>query len=37
MFDKILDIDDCYLQPEPSNSIRNAVKEYAFKNKLTFF
>ena len=37
MFDKILDIDDCYLQPEPSNSIRNAVREYAFKNKLTFF
>jgi 23S rRNA (uracil1939-C5)-methyltransferase len=37
MFDKILDIDNCYLQAEPSNSIRNAVREYAFKNNLTFF
>ncbi|MCC6370337.1 MAG: 23S rRNA (uracil(1939)-C(5))-methyltransferase RlmD [Bacteroidia bacterium] len=37
MFDKILDIQHCHLQPEPSNSIRNAIKEYALKNKLTFF
>jgi 23S rRNA (uracil1939-C5)-methyltransferase len=37
MFDKILDIANCYLQEEPSNSIRNAVKLYADKNKLTFF
>lgn len=37
MFDKILDIDNCYLQHEPSNKIRNAVKDYALKNKLTFF
>ncbi|MES2681354.1 MAG: 23S rRNA (uracil(1939)-C(5))-methyltransferase RlmD [Bacteroidota bacterium] len=37
MFDKILDINNCYLQPEPSNSIRNSVREYALKNKLTFF
>lgn len=37
MFDKILDINNCYLQEEPSNSIRNAVKEYAFKNNLSFF
>jgi 23S rRNA (uracil1939-C5)-methyltransferase len=37
MFDKILDIRNCYLQPGPSNSIRNTVKEYAFENKLTFF
>ena len=27
LFDKILDISNCYLQPEPSNSIRNAVRE----------
>lgn len=27
-FDKIIDIDHCYLQAEPSNSIRNAVKEF---------
>ena len=29
MFDKVLDIDECWLQPEPSNAIRLAVKEYA--------
>lgn len=37
LFDKILDINNCHLQPEPSNSIRNAVKEYALKNDLSFF
>lgn len=37
LFDKILDIHNCYLQPEPSNSIRNAVRDYALKNGLTFF
>jgi len=37
LFDKILDITTCYLQEEPSNSIRLAVKEYAIKNNLSFF
>lgn len=37
LFDKILDIHNCYLQAEPSNSIRNAVREYALKNDLSFF
>jgi 23S rRNA (uracil1939-C5)-methyltransferase len=37
MFDKILDIQECHLQAEPSNTIRNAIKNYAVKNKLTFF
>ncbi|MEQ9232306.1 MAG: 23S rRNA (uracil(1939)-C(5))-methyltransferase RlmD [Cyclobacteriaceae bacterium] len=37
MFDKILDIKNCYHQTEPSNSIRNAVRKYAFENNLTFF
>ena len=36
-FDKVLDIRNCYLQPEPSNSIRNTVKEYALRNGLSFF
>jgi 23S rRNA (uracil1939-C5)-methyltransferase len=35
-FDKVLDIDECFLQPEPSNSIRLAVKKYAVENGLTF-
>jgi 23S rRNA (uracil1939-C5)-methyltransferase len=37
MFDKVLDIDTCYLQPTPSNEIRLAVKQYAIDNDLTFF
>ncbi|WP_299701945.1 23S rRNA (uracil(1939)-C(5))-methyltransferase RlmD [uncultured Pontibacter sp.] len=36
-FDKILDIQNCYLQPEPSNSIRLAVRDYARANNLVFF
>jgi 23S rRNA (uracil1939-C5)-methyltransferase len=37
LFDKVLDIDECHLQPEPSNSIKNAVREYAHRNDLLFF
>lgn len=37
MFDKILDIKNCYLQSEPSNSIRNEIKDFALKNNLSFF
>ncbi len=37
MFDKIVDIESCYLQEEPSNKIRLAIKQYALDNSLTFF
>jgi len=37
MFDKILDIKNCYLQEEPSNSIRNEIRDFAIKNGLSFF
>lgn len=37
LFDKVLDITECHLQPEPSNSIRNAVREYSLKYHLSFF
>jgi 23S rRNA (uracil1939-C5)-methyltransferase len=37
LFDKVLDIEKCYLQDEPSNSIRNEVRQYAFDNNLSFF
>jgi len=37
MFDKIIDIDECFLQPSPSNEIRLAVKRYAVENNLAFF
>ncbi len=37
MWDKVLDIDECHLQEEPSNQIRNAVREFALKNNISFF
>jgi 23S rRNA (uracil1939-C5)-methyltransferase len=37
LFDKVLDINECHLQPDPSNKIRNSVKEYAKENNLPFF
>lgn len=37
MWSKILDLKECFLQEEPSNTIRLAVKEYAVKNGLEFF
>lgn len=37
MFDKVLDINHCHLQADPSNSIRNEIKAYALKHQLTFF
>ena len=37
MWDKILDIKKCHLQADPSNAIRNAVKDFAIKNNLEFF
>ena len=36
-FDKIVDIQTCYLQDEPTNSIRLAVKKFARENKYTFY
>ena len=36
-FDKILDIQHCYLQAEPSNSIRNSVRTYALNNEMSFY
>ena len=36
-FDKILDIQHCYLQPDPSNDIRLWAKQYAENHGLTFF
>ncbi len=36
-FDKILDIQTCYLQDDLSNLIRNFVRDYAIKNCLSFY
>ena len=37
MFDKVIDIKTCHLQDEPSNTIRNRIREFALNNKLSFF
>lgn len=37
MFDRILDINNCYLQPEPSNSIRLAARDFAYTNNYDFY
>ena len=37
MWDKILDIKTCHLQEDPSNAIRNAIKQFAIENNLDFF
>ena len=37
MWDKILDINKCHLQEDPSNAVRNAIRAFANDNNLTFF
>lgn len=37
MWDKILDINKCHLQADPSNAIRLETKDFAEKNNITFF
>jgi 23S rRNA (uracil1939-C5)-methyltransferase len=37
MFDKVLDINECWLQAEPSNSIRLAIKDFCLQHNYTFF
>lgn len=37
MFDKVLNIEHCALQTEPSNAIRLAVRDYAYSNNLPFY
>lgn len=37
MWDKILDINKCHLQEDPSNAIRNEIRAFANANGLTFF
>ena len=36
-FDKVLDLDECFLQPEPSNSIRLFAKKYAIEHGIPFY
>ena len=37
MFDKVLNVNKCWLQTDSSNDIRNAVKKYALLNNLAFY
>lgn len=37
MFDKVLDINKCWLQDDIQNQIRNEIRLYALKNNLSFF
>ncbi len=36
-FDKVLDIETCHLQAEPSNAIRLAIRDYAIEKGLSFY
>lgn len=37
IFDKVVDIDTCYLQSEPSNEIRKAIKQWGIENNVSFY
>lgn len=36
-FDKVLQVEECHLQPEPSNDIRNEVRRFAKNQAITFY
>lgn len=36
-FDKVIDIAECHLQPEPSNRIRNAIRTFALGRGFSFY
>lgn len=36
-WDKVLDVEECHLQSEPSNAIRNRVRELAMEHDIPFF
>ena len=36
-FDKVVDIDFCHLQQEPSNEIRNSLRHFALENDWNFY
>ncbi len=37
LFDKVVDIEHCHLQGDPSNQIRNFIREFALAHNYTFF
>ena len=36
-FDKVIDLGECFLQPEPSNQIRNWLREYTRTNEFEYY
>jgi 23S rRNA (uracil1939-C5)-methyltransferase len=36
-FDKVIDIEECFLQATPTNEIRNAIREYALEQAISFY
>ncbi|PID90399.1 MAG: 23S rRNA (uracil(1939)-C(5))-methyltransferase RlmD, partial [Bacteroidetes bacterium] len=36
-FDRVLDIEECLLEPEPSNALRNAVRDFALAKGYSFY
>lgn len=37
MFNRVLNIEECYLQPAPSNELRNVIRNYAIDHGFSFF
>lgn len=37
LFDKVVDIETCYLQSEPTNEIRKAIKEFGRQHQYSFY
>ena len=37
MWDKVVDIEQCHLQAEPANQIRNSIRTFALENQMEFF
>lgn len=37
MYDRVFDVKNCHLQPDPSNTIRLLVKQVALENNIPFF
>ncbi len=36
-FDRVVDVQKCYLQEDPSNLVRNTLREFALKHELSFY
>jgi 23S rRNA (uracil1939-C5)-methyltransferase len=37
MYDRVFDVSECHLQPDPSNAIRLAVRDFALQHAIPFF